>query len=140
MKKIKPAIIIVVILLIILGIAYFTLNYSREGNAIIATNFVKNEATYKFDGIPDTFELNRTVDMECEYCWEFYFKYESRNSGYGDRTDAVTNPVLTEHTARIVMEKGSINSAILDEVWDMKTERTLITTTTSSSGPRGGRR
>jgi hypothetical protein len=125
MKKIKPVIIIVVILLIILSISYFSLNYTREGNALIATNFVKNEATYKFDGIPDTFELNQTVAMECPYCWEFYFNYHSRNSGYGDRTDALTNPVITNHTAIIIVEKGTINSAVLDGVWDMKTQGQL---------------
>lgn len=135
MKKIKPAIIIVVILLIILGISYFSLNYTREGNALIATKFVKNEATYKFDGIPDTFELNNTLAIECQYCWEFYFKYQSRNSGYGDRTDAVTNPVVTNHTAIIVMEKGTINSVVLDGVWNMKTGG-LITTSPQSQRTR----
>lgn len=134
MKNTKPVIVIAVILLIVLGIAYITLNYTREGNALKATNFVKNEATYKFDAIEDTFELNSTQEMECQYCWEFTFKYQSRNSGFGDRTELVTNPVITNHIAKIVMENGNVNSAVLDGVWDMKTENTLIQTT--SEKPR----
>ena len=140
MKNIKLIIAVIVILIVVLNIGYFTLNYTREGSALIATNFVKNEATYEFDAIPDTFELNSTQELECKYCWEFTFKYQSRNSGFGDRTDAVTNPVITQHTAIIVMEKGTINSAVLDGVWDMKTQTPYSTTSTQSSDQRRRRR
>lgn len=132
MKNTKLIITVIVILLVVLNIGYFTLNNTREGNALKATNFVKNEATYKFDAMPDTFELSSTIEMECSYCWEFTFKYQSRNSGYGDRTDAVTNPVITNHVAKIVMENGDVNSAVLDGVWDLKTEATLIQPTSNS--------
>ncbi|MCZ7400061.1 MAG: hypothetical protein O8C62_10395 [Candidatus Methanoperedens sp.] len=123
MKRKKLIAAIVIFLLFALTIAFFTLNYTREGNALIATNFIKNEATYKFDGIPESFKLNDTVPMKCMYCWEFYFKYQSRNSGYGDRTNVIVNPVITNHTAVIAMEKGTIKSAILDNNWDMKVQK-----------------
>lgn len=127
MKKIKLVAIIVIILAIVFTIAFFTLNYTKEGNALIATNIVKNEATYKFDGIPETFKLNETKTPD-KYHWEFYFEYQSRNSGYGDRTNVIVNPVITNHIAVISMEKGTITSAILDNTWDMKTQKLIETT------------
>ncbi|MFZ3060557.1 MAG: hypothetical protein WA102_12585 [Candidatus Methanoperedens sp.] len=130
MKKIKLVAIIVIILAIVLTIAFFTLNYTKEGNALIATNFVKNEATYKFDGIPETFKLNETKTSD-KYRWEFYFEYQSRNSGYGDRTNAIVNPVITNHTAVIAMERGNIMSAILDNKWDMKLQKLIEPPTTT---------
>lgn len=123
MKRTKLILISVVFLIIALNIGYFSLNYTKEGNAIIATNFVKNEATYKFDGIPETFRLAKTTATQCPYCWEFDFEYQSGNSGYGDRKDAVLDSLITNHSASIVMEKGNIISAVLDGRWDMKGQK-----------------
>ncbi|MCZ7381982.1 MAG: hypothetical protein O8C64_10515, partial [Candidatus Methanoperedens sp.] len=74
-----------------------------------------------------------------KYRWEFYFEYQSRNSGYGDRTIAIVNPVITNHTAVISMEKGTIKSAILDNKWDMKAQQ-LIETTIQPQPPSSRRR
>ncbi|VVB95912.1 Uncharacterised protein [uncultured archaeon] len=125
MKRKKLIAAIIIFLLVALTIAFFTLTYTKEGNALIATNFIKNEATYKFDGIPGSFKLNYTLPLKCMYCWEFYFEYQSRNSGYGDRTNVIVNPVVTNHTAVIVMENGTIKSAVLDNKWDMKTQKLI---------------
>lgn len=113
---------IVIFSVIALALAYITLNYSKEGNALIATYFVKNEATYKFDGIPETFKLTGTNSSDT-YLWEFFFEYQSRNSGYGDRKNVIVAPVITNHSAKIVMEKGTIKSAVLDDEWDMKNQK-----------------
>lgn len=134
MKRTKLILITVVLIIIALNIAFFTLNYTKEGNALIATNFVKNEATYKFDGIPETFKLNVSeTKMPCSYCWEFTFEYQSNNSGYGDRKDAALDGVITDHSARIGMEKGAIKSAVLDDNWDMKAQNYI---TPSAPPPR----
>lgn len=133
MKRIKLLLISIVFVIIALNIAYFSLNYTKEGNALIATNFVKNEATYKFDGIPETFKLSETIALQCQYCWEFTFEYQSRNSGYGDRKSASEDAVITNHSAKIVLEKGNITSAVLDNTWDMKAQKSLSAT----SGGRG---
>ena len=128
MKRNKLLIITVVFLIIALSIAYFTLNYTKEGNALIATNFVKNEATYKFDGISETFRLSETAELQCRYCWVFTFEYMSRNSGYGDRTNGQEDAVTTSHSAKIYMEKGNIQSAVMDNTWDMKAQKPLSAT------------
>lgn len=126
-KRKKLILVIAIFLLFALTLVFFTLNYTKEGNALIATNFIKNEATYKFDGIFETFKLIETKTSS-KYSWEFYFEYQSRNSGYGDRINAIVNPVITNHTAVISMEKGTIKSAILDNKWDMKTQKLIETT------------
>ncbi len=125
-KRKKLILVIAIFLLFALTLAFFTLNYTKEGNALIATNFIKNEATYKFDGIFETFRLNETNSSN-KYSWVFYFEYQSRNSGYGDRINAILNPVITNHTAVIFMEKGTIKSAILDNKWDMKAQQLIET-------------
>jgi len=134
MKRTKQILIIVVLVIIALSIAYFTFNYTKEGNALIATYFVKNEATYKFDGMPETFKLNADeTKMPCPYCWEFTFEYQSRNSGYGDRKDSMDG-VITSHYAVLFMEKGTIQSAALDDKWDMKAQQFIKSV--SSTSPR----
>jgi len=117
---------IIIFLVIALAIAYITLEYTKEGNALIATYFVKNEGTYKFDGIPETFKLNLNGSKNIsKYSWEFVFEYQSRNSGYGDRKNVIVNPVITNHYAKIVMENGTIKSALLDNEWDMKNQKII---------------
>jgi hypothetical protein len=134
MKRTKLLLITIAFVIIALNIAYFSLNYTKEGNALIATNFVKNEATYKFDGTPETFKLSETIALQCQYCWEFTFEYQSRNSGYGDRKTASEDAVITNHSAKIALEKGNIQSAVLDNTWDMKAQKPL------NVMPREGRR
>ncbi len=136
MKRTKLLLITIAFVIIALNIAYFTLNYTKEGNALIATNFVKNEATYKFDGIPETFKLSETIASQCQYCWEFIFEYQSRNSGYGNRKNASEDAVITNHSAKIALEKGNITSAVLDNTWDMKAQKSLGV----PGGGRGRRR
>ncbi len=124
MKRTKLILITVILIIIALNIIFLTFNYTKEGNALTATNFLKNEATYKFDGIPETFKLTG-IETPCPYCWEFIFEYQSRNSGYGDRKELVVAPVITNHTARIVMQKGTIQSAVLDNTWDMNLQKPI---------------
>ncbi len=123
MKRTTLILITIILIIVALNIAYFTLNYTKEGNALIATNFIKNEATYKFDGIPETFKLIGTNRTD-KYRWEFVFDYQSGNSGYGLR--ASSDGVMTNHSARIVMEKGTITSAVLDDKWDMKNQKLIV--------------
>lgn len=125
MNNARKLLLISVILALALIAIFAVLNLTKDGNALIATNFVKNEATYKFDGIPETFKLTETVPLDCTLCIEFHFEYQSRNSGYGNRKDAVVATVITDHKAKIVMEKGAITSAILDNIWDMKAQRLI---------------
>lgn len=123
--RLQRILLVFVIILIIISLIFIVPRFTNEGNVLIATNYVKNEATYKFDGIPESFRLIETKELECLYCWEITFEYRSRHSGYGGRQDTTLIPVVTDHTARIITEKGSIRSAIMDDIWDMNKQEMI---------------
>ncbi len=123
MNATRKLLVISVILALALVATFSALNFTEEGNILIASNFIKNEATYKFDGIPETFKLTGIIPLNCTPCNEFNFEYQSRNSGYGDRKGVAVATVITDHKAKVVVERGYITSAILDEIWDMKAQR-----------------
>lgn len=125
MNTTRKLLVISVILALALVATFSALNFTEEGNTLIASNFIKNEATYKFDGIPETFKLTGIVPLNCTLCNEFNFEYQSRNSGYGDRKGVVVATVITDHKAKVVVERGYITSAILDGIWDMKVQRLI---------------
>lgn len=125
MNTTRKLLVISVILVLALVATFSALNFTEDGNALIASNFVQNEATYKFDGIPETFKLTGKTPLNCTLCNEFHFEYQSRNSGYGDRKGAVVAPVITAHKAKVVVESGAVTSAILDEIWDMKAQKLI---------------
>lgn len=127
MKRSKVFLAFAFILILTLAAALIALNFTEQGNDLTAENFVKNEATYKFDGIPETFNSTGKIALKCPFCFEFNFEYQSRNSGYGDRNGMIVAPVITDHRARITMEGGSIRSATLDDIWNMKTQRLIDT-------------
>ena len=125
MNSTRKLLVISVILALALVATFAALNLTEDGNALIASNFVKNEGTFKFDGIPETFKITGTIPLNCTLCNEFHFEYQSRNSGYGDRKGVVVATVITDHKAKVVVERGAITSAILDDVWDMKAQRLI---------------
>ena len=131
MQRKKVFLAFVVILIFALAAALIAINFTEQGNHLTAENFVKNEATYKFDGIPETFNSTGKASLDCPFCFEFNFGYQSRNSGYGDRNGMVLASMITDHRARITIEGGKIQSATLDDIWNMKTQR-LIDTGNSS--------
>ncbi len=99
---------------------------SQEIAQQAALDFVKNEATFKFDGIADTLKLVDTTSLSrCIYCWAFTWAFDSAHGGYGDRTGEVVAQVITPHQAVIVVEQTTVTSAVMDGIWDMiKQEQT----------------
>ena len=81
--------------------------------------FLRNGATYKFDGIAETLEVVEVLIRESypvQYVVTIIF--DSRHGGYGDRTGQMLIKVITPHTARITVVSGGVVSATLDDVWD----------------------
>ena len=109
----------VIILVIVISTAFFFLNYTKQGAIWKATSFAKNEETYKFDGIEETFKVKDVLTLRCPCCWSVEIEYQSKSSGYGNRSNQVVAKVITAHTARIMVNKGNIMYSILDEEWDM---------------------
>ena len=98
---------------------------TQEESQKIAEEFVRNEATFVFDGMEETLKLTETVTLRSPSCWQFTFEFESRQAGYGDREGQMLAEVITPHQAVITVEKGKITSAIMDEQWDMMKQKML---------------
>jgi hypothetical protein len=109
----------------------------------LVENFIKNSATYAFDGIEGSLNLVNTIgSTEGNQPtpiqeWEFTIKYQTRHPGHGDRKGQVLAQVITNHTAIVKVKGGQIVSAICDQVWDMiqeKSSPTSVTGTVISGG------
>lgn len=82
-----------------------------------AKSFVETSATYKFDGSGLSFK--EVIPMDCPYCWQLVFEFQSSAAGYGDREGMMLAQVITSHEAVVTVTEGKVDSAILDEKWDM---------------------
>jgi hypothetical protein len=96
---------------------------SREGSQRVAEELVKQEATFRFDGITDTFAVTGTTSVADG--WTFNIEFDSRHAGYGNRTGQVLAEVITHHVAEVTVQTGKVTSAIMDKVWDMVNQRML---------------
>lgn len=98
---------------------------TEEDARQLAEAFMRNSATFTFDGIEDTLQLVETLYPDIENAWQFVFQFESRQAGYGDRTGQVLAEVITPHEAIITVEHGEITSALMDGKWDMINQQML---------------
>ncbi|MBN1160593.1 MAG: hypothetical protein JXA17_01400 [Dehalococcoidales bacterium] len=96
---------------------------SQDESRNIAEAFVKADATYIFDGMPETLELTGTT--QTDNGWQFTYEFDSRHAGYGDRTGQILAQVITHHVAVVAVESGKVTSAIMGGVWDMKNNEML---------------
>lgn len=116
--------------------------YTRDAASMIAENFMKNDETFKFDGMADTLSLRvehvntledfvmprvpgltiaATMPLEQKE-YTFKAKFDSRHSGYGDRTGKYLAEVITPHEAEITVKNCQVMSAVMDSKWDMVAE------------------
>lgn len=109
--------------------------WTQEESQKIAEEFVKKEATFVFDGIPGTLKLTDTTTLKTPYGWQFTFKFDSRQAGYGNRTGQVLAQVITPHTAVVTVIKGEVTRAVMDEKWDMLKQQLLGQGTPGGSVP-----
>ena len=92
---------------------------SQEESQNLAEEFLRNSATYVFDGIEGTLRVTDTLKARCPYCWVFIFEFDSEQPGFGDRTGKILAEMITHHKAVIAVEQLEIISAVMDDQWDM---------------------
>ncbi len=115
---------------------------TRDAASLVAENFVRNDATYVFDGMKDTLNIRvehvnslappglpgaamaMMLPLESK-AFTFKAKFDSRHSGYGDRKGKILAQVVTPHEAEITVENCQVKSAIMDSKWDMVTGKTM---------------
>jgi hypothetical protein len=100
----------------------------KEEDAAVgaAMAFVKNGATYGYDGIPGTLAVRETRILE-SYPVQYVvvIAFESRHAGYGDRTGQILAQVITPHTAEVKVVQNTVVSAVLDGRWDELNQREI---------------
>ncbi len=96
---------------------------SREGSQRVAEEFVKLEATFRFDGIPETLQVTETISVANG--WKYTIEFDSRHTGYGNRSGQIRSELQTHHTAEVTVQNGEVKIAVMDGVWDMINQRTL---------------
>ncbi len=92
---------------------------SEEESLIVAEAFIKDDATFAYDGFSDSLELVDSKKLECNACWEFTYRFNSRHAGYGDRTGQVLAQVVTPHTVVIQIGEAEVRFARMDSATDM---------------------
>lgn len=90
---------------------------SQDENQKIAEKFVKEEATFQFDGIPETLKV--TGATTAGNGWQYTIEFSSRHGGYGNRSGQALDLVITHHTAELTVQSGGVTSAVMDGQWDM---------------------
>jgi hypothetical protein len=98
---------------------------SKEASQKIATDFLRNSPTFRFDGIENTLTMVWSGGEEELHRWEFHYQFQSRHAGYGDRMGLVLAQVITDHEAQIVVGQGEIAHAVLDGRWDMSRQKII---------------
>ena len=107
---------------------------TEEDAQELAADFVRDSPTFAFDGIEESLELTETRHFDMENAWQFVFHFESRQAGYGDRTDQMLAQVITPHEAVIRVEQSEVKSAVMDGKWDIVGQKILNEGLTGSQG------
>jgi hypothetical protein len=94
---------------------------SRSGQEAItlATGYLAQAPTFRFDGINGSLNVISAVSLE-SYPVQYLVNvsFDCLHSGYGDRTSQVLLQVVTHHYALVGVVGGAVVSAILDGQWD----------------------
>jgi len=95
-------------------------NVDHESLAVqITMEFIATSPTFTFDGIPNSFQISKiTIDETMPPHFRIEADFDSKNSGYGDRTNTKLIPTITNHKIILNVSVGNITSAIVDEKWD----------------------
>jgi hypothetical protein len=92
----------------------------------IAEAFVRNSPTFRFDGFEDSLRLEAFRPMgSCPGCYEYTIYFESGHPGFGDRSGRGITAALTPHRGTIVLRDQKVVSGVLDNAWDMTSQRIL---------------
>lgn len=99
---------------------------TQEESYEIALEFLKKDPTFAFDGIEESIELiGGSGQTYCGIIISFYFEFDCKHPGYGNRTGQNLPEVITHHRAEISTESGKITFAVMDYKWDMIEKKML---------------
>ena len=103
---------------------YSAMTYGEEAAVRDAVSFLKSSPTYRFDGIPDSIRVE-SVERLAPGRWRIILKFECRHSGYGDRSGLILLQVITPHRMELIIERGRVVEAVIDNLWDELHQRPI---------------
>ncbi|MHC4133011.1 MAG: META domain-containing protein, partial [Planctomycetota bacterium] len=98
---------------------------TKEEGQAIAIEFVKNSPTFQFDGIEETLALVDSIEVSMPGAWSYEVSFESRQTGYGERTGQMLDQVITSHLVFVSVEQGKVVYASMDNKWDMLSQEEI---------------
>lgn len=97
-----------------------------------ALEFIAASPTFSWDGIEETVIVEDVVLLDTyPVQYRVTLSFNSSHAGYGNRTGTDIAAVITPHTAIILLEKGEVVTALLDDTWDIISQRTIQKTSLS---------
>jgi hypothetical protein len=95
----------------------FTKTLDESQIKALAETWIREAPTYKYDG--SGLGLVNYVQQESfRVRHVLTYTFTSSHAGYSDRSGMVTSQVITEHSIKIVIIDGNVESAIIDGKWD----------------------
>jgi hypothetical protein len=95
----------------------FTRTLDESQIKALAESWIRGAPTYTYDGsglVLVDYVQQESYPVRHVLTWNF----TSSHSGYGNRSGTVTAPVITDHTIKVTIIDGNVDSAIIDGVWD----------------------
>jgi hypothetical protein len=99
-----------------------------DGALLVAKGFITSEATFKFDGMMDTLDLNVTGTYPQPEKYEVTGDFTSAHGGFGDRQSKVVTQALTPHNCIIIVDGKQVASAVMDGSFDMVSQKLINST------------
>lgn len=102
--------------------------------AWVATQFIKGDETYRFDGMPGSIKVipaqgTATImgfnKPSGAPAYTFKASFNCRHAGFGNRVGKMLAYAIAPHTALITVKNKKVISATLDGKWNMLTEKPL---------------
>jgi len=98
---------------------------TEDENQQIATDYLLNSPTLKFDVIEGSVRLITPQALKYNDAWQFIYKFKCAHPGYGDRSGEMLAQAVTPHTARIIVRRGEVTFAVIDEKWGIRGQRII---------------
>ncbi len=118
------ALIIISIFPILALLLYGAQGYGEDEAIQDAVRFLKSSPTFRFDGIPRSIRVESAEPLTPGR-WRITLYFECRHSGYGDRSGLILLPVITPHRLELIIDRGIIEEAVIDGVWDELHQRSI---------------
>ncbi len=114
-----------ILIIMVLAAGCISQVYTAEEAKETAVEYIRNAPTFQFDGIPRSLKAMYAEPLDCEGCFEVAVEFDCLGVGFGNRGGLLVSQQLTQHVAKVRVEKGEVTQAIIDEIWDEMAQKAV---------------